>query len=208
MSPDIPPGSPVPVRRVAPSDVETLSGALARAFRDDPAHRWIFPRDSAWARNSHRFFAALLQPRIRRATALTTPGREGGALWDAPEQIHPGPLEFAALAARTIPLLGMRTWLVLRGLTRMEALRPRVPHWYLFVLGTDPAHQGRGIGSALLAPILARCDAEGLPAYLEASKEANVPFYERHGFKVCGVVQLPQGPPIWPMQREPRESRE
>jgi GNAT superfamily N-acetyltransferase len=72
------------------------------------------------------------------------------------------------------------------------------------VLGTDTAHQGKGIGSSLLAPILATCDEEGLPAYLESSKESNIPFYNRHGFEVSGEVKAKDGPTLWPMYREPR----
>jgi GNAT superfamily N-acetyltransferase len=204
MSPDIPPERASAIRNATPADVESLSGALVRAFRDDPAHRRIFPKESAWARNSHRLFAALLRPRIGHATVFTTSGREGGALWDAPDHARPGPLEFMRVAAQALPLLGFRAWLVLKGLNLLQAHRPEEPHWYLFVFGTDRVHQGRGIGSALLAPILARCDAERLPSYLEASKEANVPFYERHGFEVCGVLNLHKGPSVWPMRREPR----
>ena len=36
----------------------------------------------------------------------------------------------------------------------------------------------------MLAPGLALCDTEGLPAYLESSKEPNVAFYGRFGFRV------------------------
>jgi len=72
------------------------------------------------------------------------------------------------------------------------------------VLGTDPQHQGKGIGSALLAPVLAKCDAEGIPAYLESSKERNIPFYRRHGFEVTTELNLKNGPSLWPMWRDPR----
>jgi hypothetical protein len=53
--------------------------------------------------------------------------------------------------------------------------------------------------------VLDHCDDEGLPAYLESSKERNVPFYSRHGFKVVKEVPIPGGgPKIWTMWREPR----
>ena len=87
----------------------------------------------------------------------------------------------------------------------VESQHPRDPHWYLAVLGTDPSEQGKGIGGALMRPVLAHCDTAGLPCYLESSKERNVPFYRRHGFKVVHEVKLPDnGPSIWTMWREPR----
>ncbi len=63
-------------------------------------------------------------------------------------------------------------------------MHPHEPHWYLATLGTAVEQQGKGVGGALLRPVLEHCDAEGLPCYLESSKERNVPFYRRHGFEV------------------------
>ncbi len=83
----------------------------------------------------------------------------------------------------------------------LERQHPTEPHYYLAMLGTDPAHQGRGIGSALLAPVLERCDEEGLPAYLESSKESNIAFYARHRFDLTKPFQLKGGPTMYFMWR-------
>jgi hypothetical protein len=56
----------------------------------------------------------------------------------------------------------------------------------------------------LLEPILAHCDADRFPAYLESSKHSNVPFYQRHGFRVIGELAIEGGPVIWRMLREAR----
>jgi ribosomal protein S18 acetylase RimI-like enzyme len=80
---------------------------------------------------------------------------------------------------------------------------PHEPHWYLAVLGTEPAAQGHGIGSELLRGTLAECDRMGTLAYLESSKEANIAFYERHGFRVDAEFHPPGGPKLWAMTRQP-----
>jgi len=103
--------------------------------------------------------------------------------------------------------LGRHTVRTLRALNYVERHHPKQPYWYLGVLGTRVADQGKGIGSALLGPVLAHCDESALPAYLESSKYSNIAFYRRHGFEVTGEIQLPLGgPTVWPMWREPRTS--
>ena len=87
----------------------------------------------------------------------------------------------------------------------MMRLHPERPHWYLSGIGTDPPAQGSGVGSALMRAQMARCDAAGEAAYLESSKERNVPFYERHGFRVTGELTVPGGgPTLWLMWRNPQ----
>jgi GNAT superfamily N-acetyltransferase len=93
--------------------------------------------------------------------------------------------------------------MVLRGMHEVEKRHPKKPHYYLSILGVDPPHQGSGRGSALLAPMLRRCDTEGVGAYLETGTERNVRFYSRHGFRVTDEVPLPEGPPMWLMWRDP-----
>ena len=79
------------------------------------------------------------------------------------------------------------------------------PHWYLMILGVDPPHQGRGVGGELMQPVLAQCDRDGLPAYLETQKARNVPFYRKHGFEVLRETEAPSGGPHWwLMKRAPR----
>ena len=55
----------------------------------------------------------------------------------------------------------------------------------------------------MLAPVLARCDTEGLPAYLETQKEENIAYYARHRFDVVRKLELEPCPPVWTLLREP-----
>lgn len=194
------------VRDVIASDADPLAAVLARAFADDPVWRWMFPRRPE--RMAAMF--ALLLHRAHLPNGVSElaeqDGRiQAGALWDPPGRWRVP----VATQLRQLPgllrVLGTRTYAVLRGLGELERAHPIEPHWYLAILGTDPSAQGRGFGSALLRSRLSRCDDRRFPAYLESSKETNVPYYERFGFRVTGEIHMPGGGPrLWPMWRNPQ----
>ncbi len=78
----------------------------------------------------------------------------------------------------------------------VDAARPSTPHWYLGVLATRPDRQGAGLATAVMAPVLARADGEGLDCCLETSTLANKAFYQRRGFTEVTEVHLaPARPP-------------
>jgi GNAT superfamily N-acetyltransferase len=86
----------------------------------------------------------------------------------------------------------------------LDARRPGRPHHYLAYLAVRPDQQCRGLGSALLARRHALLDVLGEPAYLEADDPRNRDLYLRHGYVAGDPVVLPDGPPLWPMWRDPR----
>jgi len=154
------------------------------------------------------FEAALTIQHLPHGASYTDTDRAGGALWDPPGHWK---LSFGQLvrgSPKMVAAFGLNVPRALRVLSTVERQHPRTPHWYLAVLGTDPIHQGKGIGCALLAPILDRCDRDGVGAYLESSKESNIAFYRRHRFEVTGEIALPGGPRVWPMWRDPRPPEE
>jgi ribosomal protein S18 acetylase RimI-like enzyme len=192
----------VTVRAATAADIPALSGALARAFHDDPVMNWLVPRGE----HLTRFFASELRHvYLPKGFTYTTDGLEGGALWAPPGRWKTTTAEVVRSIPALLPVMGRHMVRGLRALGAVEKAHPRERHYYLGTLGTDCDHQGKGIGSALMTPVLERCDAEGVPAYLESSKEGNVPYYQRHGFDVTGTVDLPGGGPrVWLMWRDPR----
>jgi GNAT superfamily N-acetyltransferase len=179
--------------------------SLALAFEDDPVMEFLFPSPEGRVNKLQPFFAMLARlQHLPHGGCYTTDDTTGAALWDPPGQWKmPGSAVLRA-APTLLSLMGLRTVNALRTLAVAEKVHPKEPHWYLAVLGTTPAEQGKGVGSTLMAPVLERCDREAIPAYLESSKEKNVPFYRRHGFEVTREIQLPKGPMLWAMWREPR----
>ena len=152
------------------------------------------------------FETLLLVQHLAHQSCYTDRDLAGGALWDPPGHWRMTFGQIVRSAPKMLRSLGTAIPRALRVMTTVERQHPRSAHWYLAVLGTDPVHQGKGIGSALLAPVLERCDHEGVGAYLESSKNSNIPFYRRHGFEVTSEISLPGGPSVWPMWRDPRPS--
>jgi ribosomal protein S18 acetylase RimI-like enzyme len=188
------------VRTATADDAPALARALARAFRDDPVAEFAHPRAGSRERRLEVFFAGRLRTLVPEELCFCDDELRGAALWAPPDRWHAPVRE----SLRWVRLVNHRTPQILAGLRQMERLHPREPHLYLSVLGVAPEAQGRGLGSALMAPVLERCDREGVPAYLESSTDRNVAFYGRHGFRVVRETRFPRGPGMWLMWRNPR----
>jgi ribosomal protein S18 acetylase RimI-like enzyme len=201
--------SDISVRRTQRTDVRAGSQVLARAFYDDPVMRWMFPDADRRRRKLPRLFDAVIRHHhlANGACEVASDGGHvvGAALWDPPGKWrHTRVQELRAMPGLLLALGGA----LRRGLGAAELMQkthPEEPHWYLAMIGSDPAVRGKGFGQALMRSRLDRCDAEYAPAYLESSNPENVPYYERFGFEVTGQVKLPDGgPSLWPMWRQPR----
>ncbi|MHC5209889.1 MAG: hypothetical protein ACYTG2_04130 [Planctomycetota bacterium] len=143
---------PVAVRAATDQDVEPLSYVLARAFREDPLHRWIFPDERAWAKYSHRTFAITLRGEVGHDTVFTDAESRGAAIWRDPGLGPPPFWEQLRMAAPMLHLLAARSPLVLHGFHRLMALHPKQPHWYLSVLGEFRLPKGPPVWRMSYAP--------------------------------------------------------
>lgn len=191
--------SEVEVRTAASAEREKVIGILMLAFAADPATRWLFPGADDYLEHFPRFAAAFGGGAFGHDTAWLTADGGAASLWLPPGIASDGEalgkVVLEAVPAEELPALQ-------RVVEQMDQHHPEEPHWYLPMIGVDPARQGRGLGSALLAKTLERVDAEGRPAYLESSNPANISLYERHGFEVVAEIRAPDGPVITPMYRQ------
>jgi GNAT superfamily N-acetyltransferase len=197
--------APPLVRPANAADVPALARALALAFDDDPVSAWLLPEPAGRIGRQERMFGAIQVKRlsIPHGHAQIAGRGAGAALWIPPEHVH-------LSRWQTLRLLPAMAWFSGGAFPRLmqfagavDAVHPHEPHYYLPQIGVVPDMQGRGIGSALMSPVLDRADAEGMPAYLEATTERSCAMYERHGFTCIGTVTLPKGPTMWQMWREP-----
>jgi GNAT superfamily N-acetyltransferase len=185
------------VRRAERADLPRLATALADAFHDDPVWGPFFFPDVARRRaRLVRFFEGELgSVALPLGEVWTTEHVEGVAVW-APPGFWRVPLRTAvAQLGPMIKTFGRSLPRVLRALRAIEGRHPREPpHYYLAFLGVAPSRQGKGIGTALMQPVLERCNRQGVPAYLEASTARSAACYERAGFALQELAPIPGGP--------------
>jgi ribosomal protein S18 acetylase RimI-like enzyme len=189
------------VMATPPSEMEQAVAVIVLAFSTDPAARWTYPDPRQYLAHFPAIVRAFGGKAFAHGTGHHVSGFSGAALW-LPPDVRPDEEGLRAVFRDSLP--AERQVAVFGVFGRMARYHPSEPHWYLPLIGVDPAHQRRGHGSALLQHALARCDRDHAPAYLESSNPANLPLYERHGFAVLGTIQEGASPPIFPMRRAAR----
>ncbi|OQP50245.1 GNAT family N-acetyltransferase [Niastella populi] len=189
------------IRTGTPLDEAQATAVLTLAFSNDPMARWSLP-DAA------KFLAAF--PLLTKAfggssfeggTSFIAEGFAGAALW-LPPGVGPDDESLVRILVENasddikddMPKI----------FEQMEEFHPAEPHWYLPMIGVDPARQGDGVGSALMAEALKVIDRNGAIAYLESSNPRNISLYKRHGFEVIGEIQSGSSPTVRPMLRKAR----
>jgi len=198
------PPRPAP-RPAGAGDLVAISRSLAAAFADDPVWEWLLPANGGGGTGAARMFEWITAGHLGDGTVWTMPDASATAVWAPPGRHRTPSTRVIAALPRIMGALGPRGLRRLASLAALERRHPSEPHWYLAILGTRPDHQGRGLGSAVVAPGMAAADAAGVGCYLESSKESNVPYYQRLGFEVIGTHDAggSGGPRLWLMWREP-----
>jgi ribosomal protein S18 acetylase RimI-like enzyme len=194
------------VRPLTDADVPTAVDTLARAFADYPYTRHVIAAEDHEERI--RRFQELCLTRVGMVygRVWVADGGRAVAVWTTPDG-DPSPV-FAELGPLLGDLAGDRAAAYESAERAVAPHRPREPAWFLDTVAVAPEAQGRGLGSAVLAPGVEAAARAGHPAFLETSSERNVSFYERLGFRVTADVVLPDGGPrTWCMRRDPRRSR-
>jgi ribosomal protein S18 acetylase RimI-like enzyme len=180
---------------------------LAEAFADNPLNVAVIGGSRSTRVRSNAAGIRAVLPTAERCGHVRV-ARDGGVpcgvLIAAPPGAYPFPRPSAPALLRSLVGQGLRVagrWR--EAFEALDAVHPRDPRWYLSLLGVAPARQGRGFGGALLDAWLARVDDDGLPAWLETDREANLAFYGARGFGVEHELRV-LGARVWCLGRPAR----
>ena len=201
---------PITARPLTEAHIPAAVDVLTRAFADDPGLLFVLPDAADRARLNARLAEAALRYTMRCGAALVTDGAvRGVALWFPPDAPLPTPADTAETGIAAVPaLIGEAAWSrFARLIAHLDTLHPvhaPQPHWYLGMLGVDPAWQRQGLGAALMTPVFSKADRAGVGCYLEAPTAANAHYYANRGFRVVGETDVPESNVhIWLMRRDP-----
>lgn len=182
-------------------DQAGIIGVLTLAFSVDPMARWSLQDPAKYLSAFPPITKAFGGSAFEKGTAYLADGFRGAALW-----LPPGAKSDEESLKRLFDENTNEDVKedMQRIFEQMEKFHPTEPHWYLPMIGVDPAHQGAGIGSALMTKALKAVDRDGSIAYLESSNPRNISLYQRHGFEVIGEIQYGNSPVLRPMLRKAR----
>ena len=191
-----------PMRKATARDWRQVAEITADAFRDDPVMTYVM--------GPHRAKLSALRVMARaqytRYGMCHLYGADGATMWIA-HDVSAAPSTLSMLQFAAGMAVHGRRGALKRATAAMEVMdshHPKAPHLYLFTIGTRASARGQGIGKALLAPVLAACDRDRRPVYLENSNPTNTGFYRAHGFETMGTFQVGAASPVMePMWREP-----
>ncbi|MFD4629487.1 GNAT family N-acetyltransferase [Streptomyces sp. NPDC058284] len=217
----------VAIRRAGEGDREDVVRLLDTAFMQDPVSSWIFPEEGHRLRTHRGLMRAFFHIALSEGYVDVTEDGSAVALWwsvsagalegdgEGPGDVggdggaggdggDRGGVEDGPAWLRQVVDPGNERLELVGRLT--EAIHPNDrAHEYLHLIAVHPDRQGEGLGTALVTGVLERCDREGRHAYLEASNTRSRDLYARLGFSFMGTtLDLPDGPRMWPMWREPR----
>jgi len=196
--------------RLTPKERDAGAAVLGRAFSEYELFRYYFPDGTQRraAADTTGFIALSICLKYGEVYA-TSQKLEGVAAWLPPGKAPAGGWQTICSVPLSVLFRSAR-----QGAGRMRAfgryidhLHRRLvpyPHWYLQMIGVDPAHQRQGFSSRLVRPVLERIDQEGMACFLETNVDKNVAIYRRFGFEVISEDKLP-GTPVtsFAMLRKP-----
>jgi GNAT superfamily N-acetyltransferase len=197
------------VRTAERRDVPRIAATLTVSTADSRWTRWALPQDGRVQRLTRLWELVAGHRGVATSTTWVDDAVTSVAAWEAPAgavDTDPVPADVAAALDREVPrLFAERAGAVAATDALVAAVRPSAPHWFLTAVATRPSARRHGVAGAVLAPVLWRCDGEGVEAATAVHTWAMVRWLRRSGFEVVESARTADDAlPLYVLVRPPR----
>lgn len=198
-----PAASSIPVLPADFPDAHHVTLTIAQAFHPMDICQWLVSDPQERARVLYAVFGIYVDHAMQHGQVWMTGRHAGTAVWFIRDGLPTHAIEDYDHRLKLACGPHLERFRILDD--EFDKRHPTEPHQHLAFLATNPFRQSVGLGTTLLNHHHDALDRAGIAAYLEASNERNRGLYQRHGYVDHGPpIQLPDGPCLWPMWREPQ----
>ncbi|HEA71125.1 hypothetical protein LCGC14_0828850 [marine sediment metagenome] len=200
--------------RVSEEQAKVAGKVLARAFHDYPTMNYLFPYEDEKSRKLPKIFEYLVRYGIMYGEVFSnSPNIEGVAVWlpfweaeMTDDKVFKCAISYSD-GRELGSILGEEYQKRYEPIEKCEYRCHKqyadFSHWYLYPIGVDPIHQGRGYAGLLLREKFAEIDKQNMPCYLETNTEKKVSLYQHFGFEIVEEGIIPEiDVPYWAMLRK------
>lgn len=193
--------TPTALTSCAQEQVGTVADLIATAFASLAVSKWLVADPGERVAALRAQFGMIVEHAAEHGTIYLDSGGTAAAVWLDYTRPVPEPADYDR---RLLQACGQHTprFAALDG--AFEEHHPTTAHHHLAFMAVHPQHQGRGMGGRLLAQHHRVLDQAAAPAYLEAASLRAARLYRRWGYRFISRIDLPHGPSMWTMWREPR----
>jgi len=177
--------------RATRSDKELIVGILTNSFADNKSVNYIIQQDSKRIERIKSLMEYSFEVCLMFGEVFISADKKGCALILFPDKkkttVNSLLLDLKLLLKST----GLQN--AIKAMKREEAIQKLHPDgllYYLWFIGVDNSEQNKGIGSALLQEVITQATLQKRLVILETSTEKNIPWYEKHGFKMYNKLNL------------------
>lgn len=168
---------------------------MAAAFHDDPSIRYLLGGEKEGSAD-WRYFLSVLKAIYGRSIMISADEGLDSLLVLLPPELKAVPATGFFVNGGLKLAAAFGAGLYLRSANyenncrrARKAIAPDA--WYCMCFVIAPEKQGRGIGSALIKPVLERFDENGADMYLETHKKINTRIYRHLGFSTAEISEIP-----------------
>lgn len=185
------------VERLTQTDREEVIDVLAAAFRDYPVMRYaLSDAGDDYGARLRELIGFFCDARLTRGWPVLgiRDGQElaAAALVSEPRYL-PAPPDLKRKHLQVARIIGREAFDRMAQYERQSTgHEPEEPHYFLGMVGVAPGHQGKGYGRTLLDHVqaLSEADADSTGVTLSTEDPANVPYYQRVGYRVIAEADV------------------